>query len=128
MTFPSPPVDRHPHTLQTSLPVDVKRTASMTRYGTTSGSALSPFWAHVAGPQPSESPKNEASKEAPVSNTQSLVAGALAGAMAKTAAAPLDRVKILYQVNSSRSFTLRKALKTIYHICMNTGVRGLWRG
>jgi solute carrier family 25 protein 42 len=52
----------------------------------------------------------------------------VAGAVGKTIMAPIDRVKILYQVDSNRVFTVRKGLKTAEVIFRNAGVRGLWKG
>ena len=37
----------------------------------------------------------------------------------------MDRVKILYQVNPDRAFTMRRAVKTFMKISRNTGVEGL---
>uniref|UniRef100_A0A7S1J880 Uncharacterized protein n=1 Tax=Eutreptiella gymnastica TaxID=73025 RepID=A0A7S1J880_9EUGL len=59
---------------------------------------------------------------------ESMVAGAIAGACAKTTIAPGDRVKILYQVDSNRTFTLRCAAKTGMQIVREEGPLGLWRG
>lgn len=59
---------------------------------------------------------------------QSLLAGATAGAAAKTVIAPGDRVKILYQVNRDRKFSWLNAYRTMATIAHETGVRGLWRG
>ena len=55
-------------------------------------------------------------------------AGATAGAVARSVTAPLDRVKILYQIDPSRSFSMQRALKSGVTIWRNTGARGLWRG
>ena len=59
---------------------------------------------------------------------ESLVSGAIAGATAKTVIAPGDRVKIIYQVDPSRPFTLRNAMRTGSKIVEHGGVLGLWRG
>lgn len=58
----------------------------------------------------------------------SLVAGGMAGAVAKTVIAPLDRVKILYQVTPSSPFTLPGAFASLCRIVGTEGVLGLWRG
>ena len=58
---------------------------------------------------------------------QHLLAGALAGATAKTVEAPLDRVKIIFQVNKER-FSLRAAVRRMLEISRNEGVQGLWKG
>ena len=56
-----------------------------------------------------------------------MLAGALAGATAKTVEAPLDRVKIIFQVNKER-FSMRAALRRMGEIAQTEGVRGLWKG
>lgn len=63
-----------------------------------------------------------------LSISETLGAGAIAGAFAKTAIAPFDRVKILYQVSQTKQFTLRNAAGDIVYIARNDGVLGLWRG
>lgn len=57
-----------------------------------------------------------------------LLSGALSGAVGKSAAAPFDRVRLLYMTNSGRTFTMPAALKTMSTIWRNTGVAGMWRG
>jgi solute carrier family 25 protein 42 len=57
-----------------------------------------------------------------------LAIGATAGCVAKTAIAPADNIKILFQVNSSRHFTLPNAARAGVDIVKNHGVTALWRG
>jgi solute carrier family 25 protein 42 len=59
---------------------------------------------------------------------ESLIAGGTAGAIAKSVIAPADRVKIMYQVDPNRPFSLSAAVKTAKDIVRTEGVLGLWRG
>jgi len=63
-----------------------------------------------------------------ISTIEQMMAGGAAGAIAKTVIAPGDRVKILYQVNPDRKFTMRAAWKTATQIVVNNGAYSLWRG
>lgn len=63
-----------------------------------------------------------------VTALETLFSGAIAGAVAKTVVAPADRVKIIYQVDATKEFTLNGALSTATQIIRNEGVSALWRG
>lgn len=53
-----------------------------------------------------------------------LMAGAIAGAASKTLTAPLDRVKLFYQVNKSK----KNIIGTIKQMIHEGGITSLWRG
>lgn len=57
----------------------------------------------------------------------SLVSGAIAGGVAKTVIAPLDRTKIHFQIHDSR-FSIRRAAKFLSDTYNNHGFTALWRG
>ena len=59
---------------------------------------------------------------------ETLCSGAVAGAIAKTVVAPADRVKIIYQVDTQKEFTLNAALRTARDIIETEGFSALWRG
>lgn len=61
------------------------------------------------------------------SHARHLLAGAAAGAVAKSVTAPLDRLKILFQVSKQR-FTLTAAHQALRHTVRTEGLPGLWRG
>ncbi|CAM9727558.1 unnamed protein product [Bubo scandiacus] len=58
----------------------------------------------------------------------SLMSGALAGAVAKTAVAPLDRTKIMFQGESHWLLQNALTLLLIYRTYLNEGFWSLWRG
>eukprot|EP00518_Triparma_eleuthera_P006252 CAMPEP_0182468306 /NCGR_PEP_ID=MMETSP1319-20130603/15285_1 /TAXON_ID=172717 /ORGANISM="Bolidomonas pacifica, Strain RCC208" /LENGTH=208 /DNA_ID=CAMNT_0024668487 /DNA_START=244 /DNA_END=867 /DNA_ORIENTATION=+ len=61
------------------------------------------------------------------SKVNSLISGGLAGMLAKTIVAPLDRIKIIYQVTNTR-FKLRGVPETVMRIIKTEGVSALWKG
>lgn len=58
---------------------------------------------------------------------RNLIAGGLAGMIAKSFVAPIDRIKILYQVTSAQ-FRLRDVPKVAYSIVEKEGWSALWKG
>lgn len=56
-----------------------------------------------------------------------LLAGGISGSIAKSAVAPLDRVKILYQTRS-QAYPYQGVFGTLKTIFVREGVSGLWRG
>jgi solute carrier family 25, member 42 len=59
---------------------------------------------------------------------KTLTAGGIAGIIAKTCSAPMDRIKIIFQTDSQRHFTLRKAAIEGRRVVVEEGVHNLWRG
>ena len=59
---------------------------------------------------------------------RTLTAGGLAGCVAKSIVAPLDRVKIMFQVTSGRVFSASAAGREFGRIVGQEGVGALWRG
>ncbi|EGZ18040.1 hypothetical protein PHYSODRAFT_560450 [Phytophthora sojae] len=63
-----------------------------------------------------------------VTVSKSFIAGGMAGIVAKSALAPLDRVKILFQVNDQHKFNFRNAARMARNIYVHDGFHALFRG
>ena len=57
-----------------------------------------------------------------------LFAGAVAGSLAKSTIAPLDRIKILIQTNPKEQFSVKTAYRIGREIVVSGGFPALWRG
>ena len=57
-----------------------------------------------------------------------ILAGGIAGIVAKTASAPMDRIKIIFQTDSVRAFSLRSAAQEARRVVGEEGFWSLWRG
>jgi hypothetical protein len=58
---------------------------------------------------------------------RNMLAGGLAGMLAKSFVAPVDRIKILYQVSSAQ-FQLRDVPHVVRNIITEEGILALWKG
>jgi len=58
----------------------------------------------------------------------SLAAGGIAGGIAKTVIAPLDRSKIFFQTNETKNYRFRYAIRWLKHGYRTEGLLSLWRG
>jgi len=79
-----------------------------------------------------EAPPGEPQMKAPTPVTSSLwtnlIAGSIAGSVAKTAVAPLDRIKIMAQVGKLEWNGMLHLHRQIADVMKNEGILSLWRG
>jgi len=57
-----------------------------------------------------------------------LFSGAVAGAVAKSTIAPLDRAKIVFQVSTNKAFSFKKCGRFLRDTVRKDGYRALWKG
>lgn len=55
------------------------------------------------------------------------IAGGIAGAVAKTSIAPLDRIKVLFQT-TTRAFSISTAWNEVLRILSEEGICAFWKG
>ena len=95
------------------------RAAASAEPGALSGSA----------PTGAGAPGAPAGASAPsLSSLELLCCGSIAGAAAKTVIAPGDRIKIIFQTDPSRPFSMGNALRAGREIVATSGPLALWRG
>ncbi|CAI5741953.1 unnamed protein product [Hyaloperonospora brassicae] len=70
----------------------------------------------------------DGNKDSMLTVSKSFLAGGMAGIVAKSALAPLDRIKILFQVDDQRKFNFRNALRMANQIYVHDGFHALFRG
>jgi len=58
----------------------------------------------------------------------SLFCGGIAGALSRTSVSPIERVKVLYQVQGSTNSYSNGTLRTVFQIWKEEGYKGLFRG
>lgn len=58
---------------------------------------------------------------------RNIIAGGIAGMVAKSVVAPMDRIKILYQISSAK-FQLRNVPGVVHNIYHTEGFSALWKG
>ncbi|OIW16781.1 hypothetical protein TanjilG_05515 [Lupinus angustifolius] len=71
---------------------------------------------------------NKAPSYAVASICKSLVAGGVAGGVSRTAVAPLERMKILLQVQNPHNIKYNGTIQGLKYIWRNEGLRGLFKG
>lgn len=59
---------------------------------------------------------------------RNIISGGLAGMIAKTFVAPIDRIKLLYQITDNTVFRLRNIPSVVRSIIKKEGVSALWKG
>ncbi|RMX66016.1 hypothetical protein KXD40_009506 [Peronospora effusa] len=99
--------------------------ASITGYGIRSDD---PFQANSTKLNHADAADAAAKKGSMQTVSKSFIAGGMAGIVAKSTLAPLDRIKILFQVNDQRKFSFRNAARMAKNIYVYDGFHALFRG
>ena len=92
-------------------------------------SVVSSLWQSFRGDRSAASGVKDHENEKPTHKSfDLLLSGAISGALAKTAIAPMDRLKILFQTNSLLSFNLSNVRHLAKDIYGSAGWRAFWKG
>jgi solute carrier family 25, member 42 len=91
----------------------------------------SPSTRPLADPFPGLPPRRASNYQSDIQQLpkefRNLIAGGLAGMVAKSVVAPADRIKILFQV-SSAEFHITRVPKVAWNIIETEGIQALWKG
>lgn len=80
-----------------------------------------------AGAGPTKPKKFKSRNILEVSFLKSFVSGGIAGVVAKSTVAPIERVKLIFQTSTDK-FSYKKGVKVFFGILKNEGALKLWRG